>query len=94
MKLIELIMNWYELCESHSSGAYTNHSSEKISKFSRNSGGSRISLRWGANPPGGGVRKYTILPNFSKNCIEFKEFGPPGFGRASLSPPPLRSATA
>ena len=27
-----------------------------------------------------------ILPNFLKNCLKLKEFGPPG-GRASLAPP-------
>ena len=34
--------------------------------------------------------KHTVLPNFSKNCMKLKEFGPQG--RAGL-PPPLRSAT-
>ena len=38
----------------------------------------------GANSPGG--RQHTILPNFPKNCIKLKEFGPPG-GRVSLAPP-------
>ena len=33
----------------------------------------------GANSPGAG-RKHTILPNFSKNCMKLKEFGPPGEG--------------
>ena len=35
----------------------------------------------GANSPGG--RQHTILPNFPKNCMKLKEFGPPGGGRAS-----------
>ena len=35
---------------------------------------------WGANSPGG--RQHTILPNFPKNCMKLKEFGPPG-GRSS-----------
>ena len=37
--------------------------------------------QWGgANSPGG--RQHTILPNFPKNCMKLKEFGPQG-GRAS-----------
>ena len=32
----------------------------------------------GANSPGG--RQHTILPNFPKNCMKLKEFGPPGEG--------------
>ena len=40
------------------------------------SGGSRISPRRGANSPGG--CQHTILPNFPKNCMKLKEFGPPG----------------
>ena len=35
-------------------------------------------------PQGG--RQHTILPNFSKNCMKLKEFGPPG-GCVSLAPP-------
>ena len=46
----------------------------------------------GANSPGVGVRQHTILPDFSKNCMKLKEFGPPGVGGASLVPP-LSSAT-
>ena len=38
----------------------------------------------GANSWGG--RQHTILPNFPKNCMKLKEFGPPG-GRMSLAPP-------
>ena len=30
----------------------------------------------GANSPGG--RQHTILPNFPKNCMKLKEFGPRG----------------
>ena len=41
----------------------------------------------GVNFPGG--RQHTILPNFPKNCMKLKEFGPRG---ASLTPL-LRSAT-
>ena len=36
-----------------------------------------------ANSPGG--RQHTILPNFPKNCMKLKEFGPPG-GAPSLMP--------
>ena len=43
------------------------------------SGGSRISPRRGRQLPGGG-RQHTILPNFPKNCMKLKEFGPPGGG--------------
>ena len=32
----------------------------------------------GANSPRGGGRQRTILPNFPKNCMKLKEFGPPG----------------
>ena len=32
----------------------------------------------GANSPGG--CQHTILPNFLKNCMKLKEFGPPGGG--------------
>ena len=32
----------------------------------------------GANSPGG--RQHTILPNFPKNCMKLKEFGPGGGG--------------
>ena len=35
------------------------------------SGGSRISPRWGRQPSGG---QHTILPNFPKNCMKWKEF--------------------
>ena len=45
----------------------------------------------GANSPGGG-RQHTIFPNFPKNCMRLKEFGPGG--DASLAPsldPPLVS---
>ena len=38
---------------------------------------------------GGGVN----TPNFPENCMKSKEFGRPGGGRASLTPPP-RSANA
>ena len=41
----------------------------------------------GANSPGG--RQHTILPNFPKNCMKLKEFGP----RGRPSRPPLRSST-
>ena len=34
----------------------------------------------GANSPGGGGRQHTILPNFPKNCMKLKEFGPRGEG--------------
>ena len=27
-----------------------------------------------------GGRQHTILPNFPKNCMKLKEFGPPGGG--------------
>ena len=47
-------------------------------------GGSRISPRWGRQLPGG--RQYTILPNFPKNCMKLKEFGPRGRPRAPLDP--------
>ena len=47
------------------------------------SGGCRISPRWGV--------QHTILPNFPKNCIKLKEFGPRG---THASRGPLRSATA
>ena len=40
------------------------------------SGGSRISPRRGRQLSGGG-RQHTILPNFPKNCMKLKEFGPP-----------------
>ena len=40
----------------------------------------------GANCTGGG--KHTILSKFPKNCMELKEFGPPGDAS-----PALRSAT-
>ena len=43
----------------------------------------------GANFPGG--RQHTILPNFPKNCMKLKEFGPPGGPRIPRAP--LRSAT-
>ena len=33
-----------------------------------------------------GGRQHTILPNFPKNCMKLKEFGPPG-GHVSLAPP-------
>ena len=44
-----------------------------------------MSLQWriqdfpeeGAPTPRGG-RQHTFLPNFPKNCIKLKEFGPPG----------------
>ena len=49
----------------------------------------RISSRRGRQLPGGG-RQHTNLPNFPKNCMKLKEFGPPG-GRSPCSP--LRSAT-
>ena len=41
----------------------------------------------GANSPGG--RQHTILPNFLKNCMKLKEFGPLGacVPHAPLDPP-------
>ena len=51
------------------------------------SGGSRIFPRGGREPSRGGVN----TPNFPENCMKSKEFGRPGGGRASLTPPP-RSA--
>ena len=51
------------------------------------SGGSRISPRRGRQLPGG--HQHTILPNFPKNCMKLKEFGPPG----GILRAPLRSAT-
>ena len=42
--------------------------------FSFNIGGSRISTEVGRQPLGG--RQHTILPNFAKNCMKFKEFAP------------------
>ena len=48
-----------------------------------NSGGSRISSRWGRQLSRG--RQHKNLSNFRKNCTKFKEFGPPR-GRAYLAP--------
>ena len=39
----------------------------------------------GANSPGG-WRQHTILPNFPKNCMKLKEFGPQG-ARVPCAPP-------
>ena len=50
-----------------------------------NSGGSRISPRWGRQPSSG--RQPMILPHFPKNCMKLKEFGPGGVPRAPLDPP-------
>ena len=36
----------------------------------------------GANSPGG--HQHTILPNFPKNCMKLKEFGPPGGGASKI----------
>ena len=47
------------------------------------SGGSRIFPRGGREPSRGGVN----TPNFPENCMKSKEFGRPGGGRASLTPP-------
>ena len=58
--------------------------------YLRTSGRSRISLRWGVPTLRGGLCQHTILPNFPKNCMKLKEFGPGG--HASLTPtldPPL-----
>ena len=46
----------------------------------------------GAPTPAGGSQ-HTILPYFPKNCMQLKEFGPPGGGGTRPSRPPLRSAT-
>ena len=43
----------------------------------------------GANSQGG--HQHTILPNFSKNCMKSKEFGPPEGMRVPRAT--LRSAT-
>ena len=51
------------------------------------SGGSRISPRRGHQLPGG--HQHTILPNFPKNCMKLKEFGPRGASKILL----CRSAT-
>ena len=48
-------------------------------------GGSRIPRRRGRQSSGG--RQHTILPNFPKNCMKLKEFGPPGGGARPLRPP-------
>ena len=45
----------------------------------------------GVNSPGG--RQHTILPNFSKNCMKLKEFGPPGGGGRASKILLCRSAT-
>ena len=47
------------------------------------SGGSRISPRRGRQLPRG--RQHMILPNFTKNCMKLKEFGPRG-GAPPLDP--------
>ena len=39
----------------------------------------------GANCPGG--CQHTILPNFPKNCMKLKEFGPLGGGTCPSHPP-------
>ena len=44
--------------------------------------------REGPPTPRGGGRQHTILPNFLKNCMKLKEFGPPGGGGACPSRPP------
>ena len=54
------------------------------------SGGSRFPRGGCANSPGG--RQHTILPNFPKNCMKLKEFGPPEGARVPRAP--LWSATA
>ena len=41
-------------------------------------GGSRISLTWGAKYPGGRGHQHTIVPKFPKNCMKFKDIGPRG----------------
>ena len=33
-----------------------------------------------------GGRQHMILPNFPKNCMKFKEFGPPGEGMRPSCP--------
>ena len=38
----------------------------------------------GRQLPGG--RQHTILPNFPKNCMKLKEYGPPGGARPSHPP--------
>ena len=43
--------------------------------YTLSSGGSRISLGGGTNPPEG--HQHMILPNFPQNCMKLKEFGPP-----------------
>ena len=45
----------------------------------------------GANSPGGGANM--ILPNFPKNCMKLKEFGPPGGGGGASKILLCRSAT-
>ena len=60
--------------------------------FTQTSSGSRISPRRGRQLPGGGGRQDTILPNFPKNCMKLKEFGPRG--GVHVPHTPLRSATA
>ena len=42
------------------------------------SGGSRISPRRERQHSRGRQHRSTILPNFTKNCMKLKEFGPPG----------------
>ena len=41
----------------------------------------------GANSPEEGSSQHAILPKCPKNCMKLKEFGPPGGGGASLTPP-------
>ena len=59
----------------------------RVSSSTMTSGGSRIFPRGGREPSRGGMN----TPNFPENCMKSKEFGRPGGGRASLTPPP-RSA--
>ena len=61
--------------------------------MSLTSGGSRISSRRGRQLSRGG-RQHTILPNFAKNCMKLKEFGPPGGGGRASKILLCRSATA
>ena len=49
------------------------------------SGGSKISPRRGRQLSRDG-RQHMILPNFPKNCMKLKEFGPPGGGGGGARP--------
>ena len=79
----ELLNEWLSVLAEENANHIVATPKKKV-QIHNSSDGSRISLRWGANSPGGG-RQHTILPYFPKTLHEIERIWAP------LDPPLNRS---